>query len=450
MRGLVVRFRTQLRDPVTGPLVKGGLSSMGARVAGTLLSFASHILLSRLLGVQGYGVYVIALGWVLVLVIPGRMGLDNAALRFATIYREEKRLGALRGLILLSVAATIVCSGLLGLVLLFAKLLGVEALRPISLDLVIWVAAMIAPLALLGWFSAMIRTTGRIFASQFYEQVLRPAILILLLLAAVAAGPRIMAAGAMGLTFASTIIACAAIAVHCAIVVRRLGPAALDLSERRTWFSVSWVLLILSLLQELLNQIEVLLLGAMATASQAAQFAAAARLASLIGFGLVAIVSVSGPAIASAYRERDRDKLAKIARLNARASTGFAVVVALALAAIGPVALRAFGPDFPQAYPALLVLLIGGLVNAATGSVAYLMILTGHHVSAVRILAGALGLSMLLNVLLIPSLGIIGSAIASSAGLSVWNLAMLVYVRRRLGIDASILGLAAVERPLPA
>jgi O-antigen/teichoic acid export membrane protein len=47
----------------------------------------------------------------------------------------------------------------------------------------------------------------------------------------------------------------------------------------------------------------------------------------------------------------------------------------------------------------------------------------------------------MLNVLLIPRLGFVGAAIASSSALGCWNLVMFVYVRRVLGIDASALNL---------
>ena len=58
------------------------------------------------------------------------------------------------------------------------------------------------------------------------------------------------------------------------------------------------------------------------------------------------------------------------------------------------------------------------------------------------IFAGALAGSVILNVLLIPSYSIFGAAIASTVGTIGWNLVMLVYVRRAMGIDASAMALA--------
>lgn len=50
-------------------------------------------------------------------------------------------------------------------------------------------------------------------------------------------------------------------------------------------------------------------------------------------------------------------------------------------------------------------------------------------------------LSIALNLLLIPRFGAVGAAIASSSAIAVWNFAMLLYVRRTIGIDATALAL---------
>jgi len=133
-------------------------------------------------------------------------------------------------------------------------------------------------------------------------------------------------------------------------------------------------------------------------------------------------------------------ELARIARLNARFSIIFASAMALALATAGKWALGLFGPGFEADYPALLILLAGGLVNSFTGSVVYLLMMTGHQRAALWIMAGALGLSIAANIILIPLYGVTGSAIASALALAGWNIAMVIHVRRRIGVDATALG----------
>ncbi|HXG80632.1 MAG TPA: oligosaccharide flippase family protein [Sphingomicrobium sp.] len=421
-------------------LSAGSVISMSVRVTGLALAFLSHLVLSHMLGASQYGIYVIALGWAMVLVIPARLGLDNSVLRYATIYREQGRAADLRGLVVFSCSTIAGISLLIVATLLLVKALGIGPLRPISMTLLIGMAMVIPLLALLGWVSALVRTAHRIFASQFYEQVLRPALLIATLGLLAAAGRAVNADLAMIVTGLTVGVATLGVMLHARSAYAGLAPARPSFEHRREWLSVSWILFLMAVVQELLNQVDVILLGLIGNAEQAGHFAAAWRLASLVPFGLVALATVSGPLIASAHARNDLGEMARIARLTARFGSLFGAMLALLLAALGQSALSLFGPGFDRAYPALLVLLAGGLVNSFTGIVGYMLVLTGHQRAALAILAGALLISFSLNLALIPMLGALGSAIASSAALVAWNLAMAATVRSKFGIDATALG----------
>jgi O-antigen/teichoic acid export membrane protein len=99
-----------------------------------------------------------------------------------------------------------------------------------------------------------------------------------------------------------------------------------------------------------------------------------------------------------------------------------------------------FGRDFTGGQTPLTILCIGQLVNAAMGSVGYLLIMTGHgRDAAVGIAAGA-GVNLLLSALLIPHWGVNGAAAASAIGLIVWNVVLAVFVWKRIGILTTALG----------
>ena len=424
------------------PLVSGSFVSMSARVVGMIVAFGSHILLSRVLGPTAYGSYVIALGWALVFAIFARLGLDNAVLRFATIYREEGQASEFRGLKRLSLGLILAVSMGLALCLLIAKLLNAAWLEAVPPAMLLWVATLVAALACLGWYSALIRTAHRILAAQAYEQILRPALLVVAVGVVALAGITLTSSGAMMLTFAATLAALVGIALHSRKYFSQLRHGPVTFHDRNAWLSMGWMLMLMSLFQEAMNQIEIILLGVLASATDAAHFSAAARLASFVPFGLVAIVTVSAPIIASAYRRGDQVELAHVAKIAARFAFLFAMGVTVVLALIGQSALAAFGPTFVQAYPALMILLVGGLVNAFTGAVAYMLSMTVHQKAALVIVSVAMLISGVANLLLIPRFGIVGSAMASTAAVCFWNLAMLVVVRRRLGVDSSAIGLA--------
>jgi O-antigen/teichoic acid export membrane protein len=201
-------------------------------------------------------------------------------------------------------------------------------------------------------------------------------------------------------------------------------------------------MLVLSVFQELMNQVDIILLGQLADTKQAALFAASWRLASLVPFGLVGLATMAGPLIAAAHDRGATGELHRVSSVVARGGFIFALVGAGLLYLFGGTLLALFGRGFAEGRNVLSVLLLGGIVNAFTGVVVYFATLTGRERHALAIFAGALVLSIVLNILLIPRFGAVGAAIASSSATAAWNLAMLVYVRRTVGIDASALALA--------
>jgi O-antigen/teichoic acid export membrane protein len=439
------RLSAALRDPLSGHLLRGSAVSMGVRVAGLALAFLSHVVISRQLGASQYGIYSIALGWALILTIPARLGMDNAVLRFATIYSENGRWSELKGLVRFAFGVIAAASLLIAAALWLENAAGSPLLGGLGSDLAVWIAAMVFPLAALGLLSALMRTARLIAASQAYEQVLRPGLLIVAVIVAAAVGLPLSAEGALMLTVVSTALALLGIGFHFSRVFPALRTVAAGYRERGEWLSLSWPLLVMSVIQEILNQIDVILLGRLAGAEAAGHYAAAWRLGSLASFALVALTMLSGPMIASAHHRGDLLEMARIARLIARISLATTIILAAGIALVGPFALDAFGPGFDAAYPALLVVLIGALFNAATGAVAYLMTMTGRQKAALPIFAAALAANLGANFMLIPRLGTLGAAMASATSIIVWNVLMLIYVRRTLGIDAS--AVAAAPRP---
>jgi O-antigen/teichoic acid export membrane protein len=60
--------------------------------------------------------------------------------------------------------------------------------------------------------------------------------------------------------------------------------------------------------------------------------------------------------------------------------------------------------------------------------------MTKHQNDAALILLGAVVLNILLNLILVPSFGMEGAAIATATSTAAWNLAMVVRVKQLLGV----------------
>ena len=81
--------------------------------------------------------------------------------------------------------------------------------------------------------------------------------------------------------------------------------------------------------------------------------------------------------------------------------------------------------------------MLGQLVNAATGSVASLLNMTGHERDTMQSAFVGAVTNIVLNVTLTPLWGMNGAAAATAATLIIWNTMMWYKVRTRIGIETS-------------
>jgi O-antigen/teichoic acid export membrane protein len=89
----------------------------------------------------------------------------------------------------------------------------------------------------------------------------------------------------------------------------------------------------------------------------------------------------------------------------------------------------------------LRILLVGQVIAASAGSQMHVMTMTGNERGAAALLiAGALG-NIIAGVALIYLYGLVGAAIASTMTLIVWNVAMALFIWRRLNLLSGVLAL---------
>ena len=111
---------------------------------------------------------------------------------------------------------------------------------------------------------------------------------------------------------------------------------------------------------------------------------------------------------------------------------GSAVVLLVALWA--PYVLPLYGPDFVAAYPPLLVLLAARLAAVAFGPTTNTLQMIQRPAVLAPTAALALGLSVVLNLALIPPYGVLGVAVASSLAAVAVQLVHAVALARAVGV----------------
>jgi O-antigen/teichoic acid export membrane protein len=215
--------------------------------------------------------------------------------------------------------------------------------------------------------------------------------------------------------------------------VRRVYPR----FENRLWLQSVLPLAFIGGMYLINKNASIVILGFFVPAEQIGIYRVAVQVSMLASFGLQAMNMVVAPRFASLYARGEMGSLQHLVTSSARAILGFNLLVTAGSALLGGWFLGLFfGPEFVAAYAPLMILLIGQFVNSASGSVGFLLNMTGHERETARGMAVSAVLNLLLNLLLAPSFGIAGAAVATTAALVTWNVLLWWAVRKRLGINS--------------
>jgi O-antigen/teichoic acid export membrane protein len=94
-----------------------------------------------------------------------------------------------------------------------------------------------------------------------------------------------------------------------------------------------------------------------------------------------------------------------------------------------------FGEEYIQAAYLLRILIIGQFINVITGSVGFLLNMTGHEKDMRNVVFFSGPLALGLGLSLTPIYGPTGAAIATAIALASQNLIAVYMVKRRLGFN---------------
>lgn len=413
-------------------LVRGASAAFVWKVAATVLGFGVHLVVARLLGADGAGLYYLTLAIVTLATVLGRAGLDNVLLRFVAAQAAGGKWAAVSVLSRrsLRVAGAVSCALALLLVVAAAGLAGSIFLKPGLAPPLRWMAFAAVPTSLFLLYGELLKAVHRPGQGVFVQEAAMPLALLALL-------PWL--AGRMSVAGAGVAHLLGSIAVLAAAVFlwRRATPplgGGAGPVRTRELLSTAVPFLWVAVLSFVMTWTDVLILGRVADRAEVGAYAIAARIASLVAFFLVAANSVVAPRFAALHAAGRTAELDRLARRAARITALLALPAVLLFTLAPAPVLRLFGPGFPAAAPALTVLAVGQFVNVATGSVGYLLLMTGNERLMQHNMAAAAGLNIVLNAVLAPRYGALGAAWATTLSLACLNLTAAVMVYRRLAI----------------
>lgn len=421
--------------------VKGASAAFVANGAGVLCMFAVYVLLSRILGAVEYGSFVYVVGWISVLAVVGRFGMDMALVRFVPCYVDEQNWGYLAGLLRSSTFIPLGASIFLGIALAVTTSV-LNGLKANMRDMLLIGAIVLPVIVQIQIEQGKLRGLKRSARAQLPERVVRSLILTLLLgltyygdyLHGGASLTMVLYFVASVITFG---IALVWVRNYSPLTGRKIAPR----YRVPSWLRVSVPLFFISSMHIVYAQSDIIMLGILRDTTQAGIYHAASRIAYFIVFGLTASNVIMGPIIASLYGQKRQLELQRTLRVAALAVQLYSVPVTMIILTLGGWILSIFGRSFIIGNRALIILGVGYFFNVLSGPVSLLGSMTGYErQTAMLHLASVIG-NLTLNMVLIPPFGIEGAAIATATTTIFWNFSLLFYLSKQLRLNPTIFSL---------
>jgi O-antigen/teichoic acid export membrane protein len=415
-----------------------GQSALGLVVA-ILATFATQVLITRVQGPAAFGIVTLATQGALVLGYFSRFGMDMASVRRVAIDLGRGERGRVRAIVsraavIAALASVVVAAAVFAFAGPLARAFAPD--RAADATGAFRAAALAIP------FVALVQvylgaTRGlKIMRHTLYvfwmgQPLAWMALMLLGWLVARSAGVTTLAYGV------SWVVATLAAALLWRRETRDFGSDRPAAGEVAGLFRYGAPRAPAALFSQLLFWTDLFVLARYAPSAETGIYAAAARAAQVILLFIISVSLMFSPFVADLHARGERDRLDRLFKQLTRWTMAATLPLFLVLAVTPGSALRLFGAEFGAGRAALLILLLGQLVNVATGTVGFILIMVGRTGWDLVVYAASVVFDVAAAVVLIAGLGLgmEGAAIAGALTMALSKLARLWLVWRFVNVQ---------------
>jgi O-antigen/teichoic acid export membrane protein len=418
-------------------LLAGTAANVVGLAAGVASALGVQILLGHALVPGAFGLVTVAVQVAFVAAAGTRFGMDMAAIRLVAIGRGAGAEGNLRSLVDRCALVALVASVAVAVLLATASPLYGRYGHLIAL------AAPALPfIALTNVYLGATRGLAEMRQTLYVFWIGQPLLWIAAAGAAIAAGG---GADAAVLTYGGSWLVAALLAR--ALWLRRTsGFAERTATREEVKAAVRYGLprAPAALLAQAIFWADLWVLAAFERGAELDAYAAAARISQVLLLFLTSLNLVFSPFAADLHARGSTERLDELFKRSTRWALAATLPLLIVLFIGADDVLHAFSARFEAGEGALRILLAGQAANVATGSVGFILIMTGF--TSVDLLDNVLAVALLvgLAIALTPVFGLEGTATAAGVSVGSLNVLRLLQVRRRIGIqpyDRAYLGL---------
>jgi len=428
------RIRAGIQDNHLKELLKGGGTAFTLKITGMFLGYIFTLLIARKYGADTLGIFALSLTVLTIFSVIGRLGFDTGLVRFAAEYASQGKPDLLREIYIKSLKIVIPVCILLTLILfLSAPHVARDLFNKEDLALSFRISSFaILPLVLIVLHASILRGLKKIKEYSLLQEVSIPLISIVLLVLSffIVSDDRIPLAAYVLSLLIVFVVSCTVWLKHANITSWSHS----NTIKLMSLLSVSLPMLLSHSSFLVLEWTDTVMLGVLRSGVEIGIYSVAMKISMLTSITLFSINSIAAPKFAELYSKGDMAGLEKIIHQSTKLIFWSAASIILAIFLFPSFILTIFGEEFKAGLYALLILTFGQFINAISGSVGYILQMTGKQKVFQYITLTAAMMNIGLNALLIPRYGINGAALASMLCMVFWNLTSVLYIRAHLNI----------------
>ena len=402
-----------------------GIAIIGITL-GLLFNFIAKLIIARYGLEANYGMFSMALAILTVAMMLACLGLHLGATRYIAYFRAKDDTAKVRGAISVSLELTTVASLIISIVLFFsAEAIATNIFHNSQLAPFLRIFAIGTPFfALIYIIAAIFRGFDRVEPQVYFQYIMLNVLFIIFLVLIITIGLPFVAVFYAYL--ASLIITFISAAIY---TIKKL-PQSITFSDRKANAATRKELLLFSLpllgtaiLGMSILWMDTIMLGYFKTAEVVGLYNAAYPLAQSLSSPPFALMLIYTPIVTGLYSQ---NLMADIRRTYTIVTKWLAFVtmpIFLVLCLYPEYVLHLlFGSTYIVAAPALRILSIGFIVDALPSPSLATLIALGKSRFIMWATLAAATVNIILNIALIPPLGIVGAAIASAASLALFSI----------------------------
>ena len=415
-------------------LIKGASSTFLLKVVGLLVGYGLAIFITNKFGAFVFGQYVTALLIVEILGIISRLGIDTALVRFISRYVHKGASCLINKLFFKSIAIVTLSAVIFNLLLLFFSDY-VANFMNLDEEYLLIVSFSFIPLVLFHMNTQAIRGLKKMMSFSFLNNVAITlfTFIIIIVLVAFSSSEKLPIYAYVMSVFVMTISSYFLWFYHRSKIDDSEHNNSESELSTKALFKVSVPLLLGQSMMLIMGKVDLFMLANMTSSDQVGIYNIALKLSMLAYMGLMAVNSIAAPKFSEIHSSGNVDALKKIVQQSTKTIFWVTLPVIILFLAFPKSILSVFGEEFKLAAMALIILSVSKMFSAISGSVGTFLQMVGKQNVFQNILIFTAIINIALNYVLIPSYGIDGAAFASALSGVIWNVLMIIYIKKNFG-----------------